>query len=71
MGEIHREEFFVETDTGMKLMVAARIPRTERLGQVVLLVHGSGVGWPYWDIPIRDYSIMDYLAGRGFEVYAV
>ncbi len=23
------------------------------------------------DIPIRDYSVMDYLAGRGFEVYAV
>jgi alpha-beta hydrolase superfamily lysophospholipase len=71
MGEIHREEFFVETDTGMKLMVAAGIPRTERLGQAVLLVHGSGVGWPYWDIPIRDYSVMDYLAGRGFDVYAV
>jgi alpha-beta hydrolase superfamily lysophospholipase len=71
MGEILREEFFVETDTGMKLMVAARIPRTERLGQAVLLVHGSGVGWQYWDIPIRDYSVMDYLAGRGFDVYAV
>ena len=71
MGEIHREEFFVEADTDMKLMVAARIPRTDRLGQAVLLVHGSGVGWPYWDIPIRDYSVMDSLAGRGFDVYAV
>ena len=65
MGEIHREEFFVETNTGMKLMVAARIPRTGRLGQAVLLVHGSGVGWHYWDIPIPGYSVMDYLAGGG------
>jgi alpha-beta hydrolase superfamily lysophospholipase len=71
MGEILGEEFFVETDTGMKLMVAARIPQTERLGQAVLLVHGSGVGWPYWDIPIRDYSVMGYLSGRGFDVYAL
>ena len=71
MTEMNEEEFFVETDTGMKLLVAARIPQTERLGQAVLLVHGSGVGWPYWDIPIRDYSVMDSLASRGFDVYAL
>lgn len=68
---VERQEFFVDTDTGMKLMVAARIPTTDRLGKAVLLVHGSGVGWVYWDIPIRAYSIMDYLAEKGIDVYAV
>ncbi len=66
-----RQEFFVNTDTGMKLMVVSKIPATGRIGKAVLLVHGSGVGWVYWDIPKRDYSIMNYLAKRGIDVYAV
>ena len=71
MGEIDRKEFFVDADTGMKLMVISKIPRIGRLGQAVLLVHGSGVGWPCWDIPLRDYSVMDFLAERGLDVYAL
>ncbi len=71
MGEIDRNEFFVDADTGIKLMVVSKIPRTGRLGQALLLVHGSGVGWPYWDIPLRDYSVMDFLAERGLDVYAL
>lgn len=69
--ELERKEFVVNTHTGMRLMVAARIPITNRLGKAVLLVHGSGVGWIYWDIPLRAYSIMDYLARKGIDVYAV
>lgn len=69
--ELNRQKFFVQTETGMKLFVAARTPQSGRVGQAVLLVHGSGVGWEYWDIPLRDYSIMDYLAAKGLDVYAV
>lgn len=69
--EINHEKFFVETDTGMKLMVLAKLPITGRLGHAVLLVHGSGVGLEYWDIPIRNYSVMNALAKRGLDVYAV
>ncbi|MBW2301328.1 MAG: alpha/beta fold hydrolase [Deltaproteobacteria bacterium] len=71
MDGFSEQEFFVEVDTGVRLMVRAKIPSAERLGLAALLVHGSGVGWVYWDIPIRNYSIMDYLAGRGIDVYAV
>jgi alpha-beta hydrolase superfamily lysophospholipase len=71
MTEIEQQQFHVETDTGMKLLVVSKIPQRDRLEKAVLLVHGSGVGWVYWDIPIRDYSIMDYLARRGLDVYAV
>jgi len=69
--EVGKQEFFIDTETGMKLLVAAKIPQSARLGQAVLLVHGSGVGWEYWDVPFRDYSVMDYLAGKGLDVYAV
>jgi pimeloyl-ACP methyl ester carboxylesterase len=68
---LKRQEFFVNTDTGMKLAVVAKMPAAGRLGKAVLLVHGSGVGWAYWNVPIRDYSIMDHLAKKGFDVYAV
>jgi len=71
MREVDEQEFFVETDTGMRLMVKAKTPKTERLGRAVLLVHGSGVGWVYWDVPFGDYSIMSYLAERGLDTYAV
>jgi len=69
--EVEKQEFFVDTETGMKLLVVAKTLQTGRLGQAILLVHGSGVGWVYWDIPIRNYSIMDYLAKKGLDVYAV
>ncbi|MCX5831187.1 MAG: hypothetical protein NT140_04765 [Deltaproteobacteria bacterium] len=49
--EVERQEFYVTTDTGMKLMLVAKIPTTGRLGKAILLVHGSGGGWVYWDIP--------------------
>ena len=71
MKEVDEQEFFVETDTGMRLMVKAKKPKTARSGRAVLLVHGSGVGWVYWDVPFGDYSIMNYLAGRGLDTYAV
>ena len=69
--EVGKQEFFVDTETGMKLQVVAKIPQTGRSGQAVLLIHGSGVGWEYWDVPFRDYSVMEYLATRGVDVYAV
>lgn len=42
--EVERQEFYVTTDTGMKLMLVAKIPASGRLGKAILLVHGSG-----WD----------------------
>jgi pimeloyl-ACP methyl ester carboxylesterase len=71
MMDIDQQQFFVKTRAGKRIMVTAKIPRQQRQGKAVLLVHGSGVGWVYWDIPIRDYSIMDCLANRGLDVYAV
>jgi alpha-beta hydrolase superfamily lysophospholipase len=68
-GEAHT--FFVKTDTGQEMMIASKLPPDRRLNQAILLIHGSGFGWRYWDIPLKDYSIMDYLAGKGLDVYAV
>ena len=46
-------------------------------GKVVLLAHGAGTpGRIAFDLQVRDgssatYSIMDYLAGQGFDVFSV
>jgi alpha-beta hydrolase superfamily lysophospholipase len=71
MGIREVDTFSVKTPTGQEMMIASRLPSDRRLNQAILLIHGSGFGWQYWDIPLRDYSIMDYLAGKGLDVYAV
>src|SRR6266403_2954614 len=43
-----------------------------RTGRVVLLVHGgSRSGRSLYDLQIRDYSLMDFLARNGFDVWAI
>jgi len=40
-------------------------------GRSVLLVHGSGCGWEYWDAPAPATGIMRYLSERGHAVFAL
>lgn len=40
--------------------------------KIVLLVHGgTWTGRPDFDLQIRDYSLMDYLAKNGYDVWAI
>ena len=41
-------------------------------GKIVLLVHGrTWSGRPDFDLQIRDYSLMDFLARNGYDVWAI
>ena len=43
-----------------------------RAGKVALLVHGSTwSGRPNFDLQVRDYSLMDFLARNGYDVWAI
>lgn len=43
-----------------------------RTGRVALLVHGGGrSGRPAFDLQVRDYSLMDFLATNGYDVWAI
>jgi len=43
-----------------------------RTGKVVLLVHGATwSGRPDFDLQIRDYSLMDFLAKNDYDVWAI
>lgn len=40
--------------------------------KIVLLVHGATwTGRPDFDLQIRDYSLMDFLAKKGYDVWAI
>jgi alpha-beta hydrolase superfamily lysophospholipase len=69
--EINRQQFFIEAQEAVRLLVVAKTPAKGGIGKAALLVHGSGVGFECWDIPLRDYSVMDYLARRGIDTYAL
>ena len=71
MPHISKEEHFIDTPSGMTIYAVEKrlsnaIPR-----RAVLLIHGSGVGYACWDIEIKDYSLMEFLAGEGWDVFAV
>jgi pimeloyl-ACP methyl ester carboxylesterase len=43
-----------------------------RAGRVLVLVHGATwSGRPDFDLQIRDYSLMDFLARAGYDVWAI
>lgn len=43
-----------------------------RNGKVALLVHGgTRSGRSLYDLQIRDYSLMDFLAQHGYDVWAI
>lgn len=64
------QEIFVEADDGIKLSVLQKIGIGDRRPKL-LLVHGSGCGWEYWDVPTSNYSVMDNLVDAGLDVYAL
>ena len=47
-------------------------PTFTKTGKVALLVHGgTWSGRPDFDLQIRDYSLMDFLARNGYDVWAI
>jgi pimeloyl-ACP methyl ester carboxylesterase len=73
-GFIEENEYYIDTDTGVTIYTVEKklkraIPKKNR--KAVLLIHGFGIGYPYYDLQFEDYSMMEFLARRGFYVYAV
>lgn len=75
VGEGHqklaREAFVFDCRTGFHIAGLRRYRQEVTSSSPILLLHGSGVGMQAWDLPVPGYSTMDYLAERGFDVYAV
>jgi pimeloyl-ACP methyl ester carboxylesterase len=63
------DEFFVESGDGLAIAVHHKARREGCDKQPVLLVHGTWGSAQTWDFPGR--SVMDRLAQRGYDTYAV
>lgn len=64
-------EFYVDVAEGVKYYMVERYEGTAESKKAILLLHGGASGYVLWDIRIKDYDVMDYLAQKGFVVYAV
>lgn len=74
MKDIEKKEHLIKTDSGIEIYTVHKRsegPGKDKAGRPVLLIHGVGVGYAYFDVEIRDYSMMDYLAQAGLDVFAV
>lgn len=75
-GGIKGKEHYVSRD-GVKIYLWEKYrgdlsKSFSRTGKVVLLIHGSTwSGRPDFDLQIRDYSLMDYLAKNEYDVWAI
>ncbi|MDQ2922351.1 MAG: alpha/beta hydrolase [Acidobacteriota bacterium] len=65
---IQSREFYVSTTDSVSIHVVEKYRNGERKIPI-LLVHGTWGSSQTWDFP--DRSVMDYLATRGYDVYAL
>ena len=63
-------ELYVDVAEGVRYYLVERYEGTAESKKAVLLLHGAGGGYVTWDIKVKDYNLMDYLAQKGFVVYA-
>jgi len=74
--EIRGKEHYVVRD-GLRIYLWEKYKESleesfSRTGKVALLVHGgTRSGRPAFDLQIRDYSLMDFLAANSYDVWAI
>jgi pimeloyl-ACP methyl ester carboxylesterase len=66
---VSRQDFSVQTTDGVSIHAVRKFRAEGQLKIPVLLVHGTFGNSAIWDAPGR--SVMDYLAARGYDVYAL
>ena len=67
--ELRRQDFAVQTVDGVSIHAVRKFRAEGELKVPVLLVHGTLGNAGVWDAPGR--SVTDYLAARGYDVYAL
>jgi pimeloyl-ACP methyl ester carboxylesterase len=72
--QVHGTEFRVDQPDGSQIFVRAK-RRTDVATfagkRIVLMIHGATFPGTTFDVPLAGRSWMDYLAERGFDVYAL
>ncbi|MBU8543901.1 MULTISPECIES: alpha/beta hydrolase [Roseomonadaceae] len=72
--QIVTEEFMVPSGEGIEVFLRSKRPEGATTGasRTLLMVHGAGFGASSsFDLPFGGVSWMDYIAGRGFDVWTL
>jgi pimeloyl-ACP methyl ester carboxylesterase len=72
--QITTEEFMVPSGEGIEVFLRSKRPEgvTTGASRTLLMVHGAGFGASSsFDLPFGGVSWMDYIAGRGFDVWTL
>lgn len=70
---ICQQEWMIPADDGSRIYLKEKWREAAGRGPAVLMVHGyNGLGsLGNYDIPVKDFSGMDFLAARGYDVFAL
>jgi pimeloyl-ACP methyl ester carboxylesterase len=73
--EIREYDHFVPVAPGVRIHVkekiATHVEAQRRPVTAVVLLHSAGIDYKAWDVPVKDYSLMNVLARAGLDVLAV
>jgi pimeloyl-ACP methyl ester carboxylesterase len=72
---IREYDHYVPVEPGVQIHVKEKIAtNVEAQGRpvtAVVLLHSAGIDYRAWDVPVKDYSLMNVLAAHGFDVFAL
>src|SRR5215469_4985761 len=69
---VQRQDFWVDSDPGVRLFVREVRLGSSQVGQPILLLHGARVpGLASFDLPVPGGSLAADLAQLGFDVYVM
>lgn len=71
--EIYKEEWKIPVDGEDNIYLKEKRQKSAEVGPAVLMVHGfNPLGHlAHYDIPVQGYSGMEWLAARGYDVFAL
>jgi pimeloyl-ACP methyl ester carboxylesterase len=70
-GAIVQNEYTVKTPEGLDIFVVGKRPTQGVPTNVVMMIPWVKSGLTVYNLPVKGYNLMDYLAEKGFAVYAV
>jgi len=72
--QIQNFSHYIPVGTGVTLHVKEKVAHRlvgRQDTRTVILLHGGATDHMVYDVPIKDYSLMNFLAQHGYDVYAI
>lgn len=77
----HDRRYIAEYDHSITVAPNVQIHVKEKLAEpvgrhrgpshAIVLLHSAGIDYRAWDVPVKDYSLMNFFAENGLDVFAI